>query len=72
MTAHPMLAMLENSEQPLTTRYSRRLITMEKVAMFDPEAEQAALTQQDSKRYIPAVSCCALQPYKAVLAFIGS
>ncbi|KAJ9533440.1 hypothetical protein QJQ45_026477 [Haematococcus lacustris] len=38
---HPALRLLHNSEQLLTSRYSRRLITMEKVAAFDADAEAA-------------------------------
>lgn len=50
MTAHPMLELLENSEQPLTTRYSRRLITLKKVAPYDASAEQMFRCQQESSR----------------------
>ena len=50
MTAHPMLELVENSEQPLTTRYSRRLITMTKVAPYDAEAEQDFWRGQESNR----------------------
>lgn len=50
MTAHPMLELVENSEQPLTTRYSRRLITMTKVAPYDAEAEQEFWRGQESNR----------------------
>ncbi|KAF6257292.1 S-adenosyl-L-methionine-dependent methyltransferase [Scenedesmus sp. NREL 46B-D3] len=33
---HPMLAMVSNVEQPLQSRYSRRLVTMVKVKPYDP------------------------------------
>ena len=36
---HPALRLVANSEQVLTTRYSRRLITMEKVTPFHPYRE---------------------------------
>lgn len=35
---HPMLQLLDNSEQILTSRYSRRLITMVKTKPYDAEA----------------------------------
>lgn len=44
-TAHPMLTLLANSEQPLTTRYSRRLVTMCKSAAYDEELEQQAFAE---------------------------
>lgn len=44
-TAHPMLTLLANSEQPLTTRYSRRLVTMCKSAAYDEEMEQQAFAE---------------------------
>lgn len=37
-----MLSMIANSEQPLTTRYSRRLITMQKRHPYSKELEQGA------------------------------
>lgn len=42
--AHPCLAVVANSEEQLTSHYSRRLVTMEKVREYDPrdEAEYAA------------------------------
>lgn len=44
-TAHPMLTLLANSEQPLTTRYSRRLVTMCKSAAYDQALEQQAFAE---------------------------
>ncbi|KAL3152268.1 hypothetical protein ABBQ32_001345 [Trebouxia sp. C0010 RCD-2024] len=44
-TAHPMLTLLENSEQPLTTRYSRRLVTLCKTAAYDEELERKAFAE---------------------------
>ena len=44
-TAHPMLTLLANSEQPLTTRYSRRLVTMCKSAAYDEVLEQQAFAE---------------------------
>lgn len=38
---HPTLQLVANSEQILTIRYSRRLITMEKVCKYDSEAAAA-------------------------------
>jgi hypothetical protein len=38
LPVHPVLQMVENTEQPLTSRYSRRLITMVKVARLDEAA----------------------------------
>ncbi|EFJ46403.1 hypothetical protein VOLCADRAFT_62647 [Volvox carteri f. nagariensis] len=38
---HPALELIANSEQILTTRYSRRLITMEKVRPYDAAAAAA-------------------------------
>ncbi len=35
---HPVLRLVANSEQVLSQRYSRRLITMEKVARYDAAA----------------------------------
>lgn len=49
-TAHPMLAMVANCEQPLTTRYSRRLITLQKVQPYNAELEQLALSSEQSLR----------------------
>ncbi|KXZ47218.1 hypothetical protein GPECTOR_37g224 [Gonium pectorale] len=40
--AHPALRLVANSEQILTTRYSRRLVTMEKIAPYDAAAAAAA------------------------------
>ena len=48
--AHPMLAMVANCEQPLTTRYSRRLITLQKVQPYNAELEQQALSSEQSLR----------------------
>ncbi len=48
--AHPMLAMVANCEQPLTTRYSRRLITLQKVQPYNAELEQQALLSEQSFR----------------------
>lgn len=44
-TAHPMLTLLANSEQPLTSRYSRRLVTMCKSAAYDEELERKAFAE---------------------------
>lgn len=44
-TAHPMLTLLANSEQPLTTRYSRRLVTMCKTAAYDEDLERKAFVE---------------------------
>ena len=44
-TAHPMLTLFANSEQPLTTRYSRRLVTMCKSAAYDEDMEQQAFAE---------------------------
>lgn len=41
---HPALQLVSNSEQVLSTRYSRRLITMEKVRQYNA-AEAAAFHQ---------------------------
>ncbi|KAG2424414.1 hypothetical protein HXX76_014468 [Chlamydomonas incerta] len=38
---HPALRLVANSEQMLTLRYSRRLVTMEKVCAYDPAAAAA-------------------------------
>lgn len=40
-----MLTLLANSEQPLTTRYSRRLVTMRKSAAYDQALEQQAFAE---------------------------
>lgn len=40
---HPAFKLVANSEQILSSRYSRRLITMEKVAPYDEVAAQAHL-----------------------------
>lgn len=45
-----MLKLKENSEQPLTTRYSRRLVSLKKVAPYDAEVEEAFWTQLESNR----------------------
>jgi hypothetical protein len=34
---HPCFKVIANSEQPLSTKFCRRLITMEKITPFDPE-----------------------------------
>uniref|UniRef100_A0A1D2A5X4 tRNA (guanine(10)-N(2))-methyltransferase n=1 Tax=Auxenochlorella protothecoides TaxID=3075 RepID=A0A1D2A5X4_AUXPR len=39
--AHPALTLVANCEQVLSTRYSRRLITMEKTAGYDTSAAEA-------------------------------
>jgi hypothetical protein len=49
-TAHPMLAMVANCEQPLTTRYSRRLITLQKVQPYNAELEQQTLLSEQLLR----------------------
>ncbi|KAL0027841.1 hypothetical protein WJX77_009882 [Trebouxia sp. C0004] len=49
-TAHPMLAMVANCEQPLTTRYSRRLITLQKVQPYNAELEQQTWSSEQSLR----------------------
>ena len=41
-----MLSLIANSEQPLTTRYSRRLITMEKTRSYDTELERLAFAAE--------------------------
>ena len=38
---HPALTLVANCEQVLSTRYSRRLITMEKVQPYCPKAASA-------------------------------
>lgn len=43
LPTHPALKMVANSEQILTQRYSRRLITMQKVAEYDASAAKAHL-----------------------------
>lgn len=35
LPCHPMLQLVDNTEQLLTTRYSRRLVTMQKVQPYD-------------------------------------
>jgi len=37
LPAHPCFIIKANSEQPLTKRWKRRLITMEKIVDFDPK-----------------------------------
>ena len=44
-TAHPMLTLVANSEQPLTSRYSRRLVTMHKSTAYNEELEQEAFAE---------------------------
>jgi hypothetical protein len=39
--SHPALALVANSEQILTSRYSRRLITMQKLGAYDSVAATA-------------------------------
>ena len=43
-----MLSLVANSEQPLTTRYSRRLITMQKVHPYNAHLEQLATGTEGS------------------------
>lgn len=50
---HPMLELLANSEQILTTRYSRRLITMRKARPYDADA--AALWREARKGFVMAL-----------------
>ena len=38
LPVHPVLQLVENTEQPLTSRYSRRLLTMVKTARHDDAA----------------------------------
>ena len=40
---HPMLTLVDNSEQPLTRRYSRRLVTMQKTHAYNAEQAASAL-----------------------------
>ena len=46
VAVHPMLSLIANSEQPLTTRYSRRLITMEKTRSYDTGLERLAFAAE--------------------------
>lgn len=47
---HPMLQLVDNTEQLLTTRYSRRLITMRKVKCYDPQV--AARFKEERKDFV--------------------
>ena len=40
-----MLTLVANSEQPLTTRYSRRLVTLRKSAVYSDQLEQKAFAE---------------------------
>lgn len=46
LPTHPALQILHNSEQPLTTRMSRRLITMVRVSERQREANEDAIMQE--------------------------
>lgn len=48
--AHPALTLVANCEQVLSTRYSRRLITMEKTAGYDTSAAEAYHTASGPPR----------------------
>jgi tRNA (guanine10-N2)-methyltransferase len=50
---HPMLQLLDNSEQILTSRYGRRLITMVKVKPYDAAA--AAEFREQREGYVMAL-----------------
>lgn len=51
---HPGLRIVSNCEQPLTTRMSRRLITMERVSHIEEEAYRAVAAQQSVPCKVPA------------------
>ena len=53
LPSHPMLQLLHNSEQILTSRYSRRLITMVKVKPYD--AAVAAAFKTERRDYVMAL-----------------
>jgi tRNA (guanine10-N2)-methyltransferase len=53
LPTHPMLQLLDNSEQILTGRYSRRLITMVKICPYD--AAVAAEWRQQREGYVMAL-----------------
>jgi hypothetical protein len=53
LPTHPMLQLLHNSEQILTSRYSRRLITMVKVKPYDADA--AAAFKKEREDYVMAL-----------------
>eukprot|EP00937_MAST-01D_sp_MAST-1D-sp2_P005527 g5527.t1 len=53
---HPCLAVVANSEQPLTLKYARRLITMEKTCEYVMSEEQAYDAQAADSRKATAAS----------------
>jgi hypothetical protein len=53
LPTHPMLQLLDNSEQILTSRYSRRLITMVKIKPYDAAA--AAEFKKQREGYVMAL-----------------
>ncbi|KAK9831589.1 hypothetical protein WJX74_001554 [Apatococcus lobatus] len=63
LPTHPALKMVANSEQILTQRYSRRLITMQKVAEYDSAAAKAHLDLiQPSLRLHDEIASSVWQP----------
>lgn len=50
---HPMLSLLHNSQQVLSSRYGRRLITMVKTRPYDSAA--AAAFKQEREGYVMAL-----------------
>jgi len=66
---HPMLQLLDNSEQILTSRYSRRLITMVKTRPYD--AAVAAGFKKEREGFVMALDRLSEFVYSAAAAAAG-
>lgn len=51
---HPCLILIANSEQPLTTQFRRRLITMEKICTFDELIHNIDMNEYNDPNNKPA------------------